>query len=343
MAIEILLPKLGFSMNEGTSPNGWSPTARSRDEGEPLYALESEKSVQEIEAPASGKLKIVAGRRGLRGRHRARRDRVTRARIHERHAADLLLATCRLGRRWISPQFGEVEVVPLSRIQKLAAGSCRATGSQIPQVTHHDDADITALEALPRDAWRSRPAARVTPVPFLVKALVEGLRAFPRFNASLDASGQNAGAEEILPHRRRRGHARRPAGAGDPRLRQEGRRASSPPKSPTSLARARTKGLPMADMVGGCLTDQLARPHRRHGVHADHQRARSGHPRRDEGALEAPARRTMAIGWRLMLPLSLSYDHRVINGADAARFLVHVAAALSKPESLVDQIDAQRG
>ena len=77
MATQVLLPKIGFSMERGARwPNGWLADGAAVTEGQPLYALESEKSVQEIESPASGKLKIIAQvGRGLQGRRRAGRDR----------------------------------------------------------------------------------------------------------------------------------------------------------------------------------------------------------------------------------------------------------------------------
>ena len=76
MATQVLLPKIGFSMNEATLAEWMVADGAAVTEGQPLYALESDKSVQEIEAPASGKLKIIAPRRrGLQGRRRAGRDR----------------------------------------------------------------------------------------------------------------------------------------------------------------------------------------------------------------------------------------------------------------------------
>jgi pyruvate dehydrogenase E2 component (dihydrolipoamide acetyltransferase) len=100
-------------------------------------------------------------------------------------------------------------------------------------------------------------------------------------------------------------------------------------------ARAREKGLPMADMVGGCMTVSSL----------GHIGGTAFSPIINApelailGVTKAqwkPQRAGDAIDWRLVLPLSLTYDHRVINGADAARFMVHVAAALAQPDSLVE-------
>lgn len=82
--------------------------------------------------------------------------------------------------------FGEVELRPLSRIQGLTAGFLARNWLSIPHVTHQDDADITAVEAL-----RATLAPRPSALAFFAKALVSGLKAFPQFNGSLDASGRN--------------------------------------------------------------------------------------------------------------------------------------------------------
>ena len=84
--------------------------------------------------------------------------------------------------------FGAVEIRPLSRMQGLTAAVSARNWAMIPHVTHHDDADITALEAL--RATRSSPG-RAPLLPFFAKALVPALQAFPQFNASLDAAGGN--------------------------------------------------------------------------------------------------------------------------------------------------------
>ena len=88
-------------------------------------------------------------------------------------------------------EFGEVEVKPVSRIQKLTGAFLSRNWLTIPHVTHHDDVDITSVET-----WRSarndaNPAVKLTPLVLLIKAVVRALQAFPQFNASLDGDGKN--------------------------------------------------------------------------------------------------------------------------------------------------------
>lgn len=231
--------------------------------------------------------------------------------------------------------FGEVEAVPLSRIQKLTAGYLSRNWIAIPQVTNHDDADITALDGC-RTRLANETGKRVTPLAFMVKALVEGLRAFPNFNASLDASGQTL----ILKKYFHVGIAvDTPAGLLVAVIRDCDKKGVVQIAGEIAdiSTRARTKGLPMTDMLGGCMTVSSL----------GHIGGTAFSP-----IINAPevailgvskaqwkpqrAENSDAIDWRMMLPLSLTYDHRVINGADAARFVAHVAAALAKPDTLVE-------
>lgn len=229
--------------------------------------------------------------------------------------------------------FGETEMLPLSRIQKLTAGYLSRNWLTIPQVTHHDEADITSLDAC-RARLAENTGARVTPLAFIVKALVQGLREFPRFNASLDASGQNLVVKKYF-------HIG--VAVDTPSGLLVGVVRDCDKKSVVELAgeiqsmsaRAREKGLPMSDMVGGCMTIS--------SLGSIGGTAFSPIINAPEVAILGvtrsqwkPLRDGDAIDWRLMLPLSLTYDHRVINGADAARFAVFVADALSRPESLIE-------
>jgi pyruvate dehydrogenase E2 component (dihydrolipoamide acetyltransferase) len=231
--------------------------------------------------------------------------------------------------------FGEVEAVPLSRIQKLTAGYLSRNWVAIPQVTHHDDADISALDGC-RARLANETGKRVTPVAFMVKALVEGLRAFPSFNASLDASGQTL----ILKKYFHVGIAvDTPAGLLVAVIRNCDKKGvvQIADEIADISARARTKGLPMTDMLGGCMTvsslGHIGGTAFSPIINAPEVAIlgvskAQWKPQRAESANK--------IDWRMMLPLSLTYDHRVINGADAARFVAHVAAALSQPDTLVE-------
>jgi pyruvate dehydrogenase E2 component (dihydrolipoamide acetyltransferase) len=225
--------------------------------------------------------------------------------------------------------FGEVEVQPLPRIQALTAGFLTRNWQLIPHVTHHDDADITALEALRRGMETARPS----PLAFFAKALVSGLKAFPQFNASLDATGRNLALKKYF-------HIG--IAIDTPRGLVVGVVRDCDRKSVAEIAgdiaalseKARARGLPMTDMEGGCMSIS--------SLGAIGGTGFTPIVNAPEVAIlgitkaEWKPRRAADDGmeWRLKAPLSLSYDHRVINGADAARFLRHLDDVLAKPEQL---------
>ena len=118
--------------------------------------------------------------------------------------------------------FGPVERVELSRIKRLSGPYLHRSWLNVPHVTQHDEADITALDAYRREldtAAKAEDPYRVTLLAFLVKAAVSALKQFPEFNSSLAAGEGRAGPEGLLQHRHRGRHARRPG-----RARHEGRR-----------------------------------------------------------------------------------------------------------------------
>jgi len=223
--------------------------------------------------------------------------------------------------------YGEVEIKPVSRIQKFVSGFMARNWATIPHVTHHDEADITELEHYRKSLGDTPGGARVTPLAFFVKAVVAALKRYPQFNASLDADGGNL----VLKKYFHVGIAvDTPNGLLVPVLRDCDK------KSLTDIAaeiasvsqRAREKGLPMAEMSGGCFTISslggIGGTAFTPIINAP-EVAILGITR----AREAPTRAADGgIAWRLMLPLDLSYDHRVINGADAARFCRAVAESL---------------
>lgn len=225
--------------------------------------------------------------------------------------------------------FGEVELRPLSRIQGLAAGFLSRNWLSIPHVTHQDDADITAIEAL-----RATLAPRPSALAFFAKALVSGLRAFPQFNASLDASGRNL----VLKKYFHIGIAiDTPRGLVVGVVRECDRKPLADIAADISAlsAKARGRGLPMSDMEGGCMSISSLGGVGGTGftpiVNAPEVAIlgitkAEWKPRRGPGD---------ALEWRLKAPLSLSYDHRVINGADAARFLRHLDEVLAAPPALL--------
>ncbi|SNC62761.1 pyruvate dehydrogenase E2 component (dihydrolipoamide acetyltransferase) [Marinobacter sp. es.048] len=231
-------------------------------------------------------------------------------------------------------EFGEVDQVPLPRIQKLTSAFLSRNWVTIPHVTHHDEADITKLEVL-----RKRMAGegtRITPLAFQVKALVSALKAFPMFNASLDASGENL----VLKKYFHIGIAiDTDKGLLVGVVRDCDRKTVSEiGKDIASLSeRARTKGLPLKDMQGGCMTISALG-----GIGGTAFTPIINAP---EVAILGVTRAYWkpfraeddGVDWRLVLPLDLSYDHRVINGADAARFLLHLSGQLANADALLTE------
>jgi len=230
--------------------------------------------------------------------------------------------------------FGEVEVKPLSRIQGLTAGFLTRNWVTIPHVTHQDDADITALEALRKQIAEERAdQPKLSPLAFFAKALVSGLKAFPQFNASLDATGKSL----VLKKYFNIGVAiDTPRGLVVGVVRECDRKSVAEIASDIAAlsAKARGRGLPMNDMEGGCMSISSLGSIGGTGftpiVNAPEVAIlgitkAEWKPRRGAGD---------AIEWRLKAPLSLSYDHRVINGADAARFLRHLDDVLALPQQL---------
>ena len=164
-------------------------------------------------------------------------------------------------------------------------------------------------------------------LPFMMKAAVATLKKFPEFNASLD--GDNL----VLKNYWHIGFAAdTPQRPVVPVIRDADKKGVPEiAKEMGDLAKlARDGKLKPDQMQGGTFTISLARRHRRHLLHADHQRARSRDHGRVQALLEAASRPTARPRrWRLTLPLSLSWDHRVIDGAAAARFNVHFANLLA--------------
>ncbi|MGY0610797.1 2-oxo acid dehydrogenase subunit E2 [Luteimonas sp. A501] len=234
-------------------------------------------------------------------------------------------------------EFGEVERIALPRVQQYAAKFLTRNWTSIPHVTHHDEADIGALEQLRKQLSAADEGTRYTPLPFLLKAATQALREFPQFNASLDQDGRHL----VFKRYFHIGFAvDTPAGLVVPVIRDVDRKSLRElAEESVALSRqAREKGLSVAQMSGGCFTisslgsiggtaftpiinaPELAIL----GVSAHQWRP----CRPAAGAAES-------IDWRLHLPLSLSYDHRAINGADAARFIRCLAKLLAHPEALV--------
>ncbi len=222
--------------------------------------------------------------------------------------------------------FGPVETKPLSRIQMLVGSFLARNWVTIPHVTLQEEADITGLDAV-RKALAEQSGCKITPLAFMVKAAVAALEAHPQFNASLDATGRTLVWKKYF-------HigiaVDTPNGLLVPVIRDADLKSVAEIATEIAdvSALARTKGLPLARMSGGCFTLSSLGSIGGTGftpiINAP-ELAIMGITR----AFEKPVKVNGALEWRTMLPLSLSYDHRVVNGADAARFCVTFAATLS--------------
>jgi len=223
-------------------------------------------------------------------------------------------------------KFGEIEEKPLSRIQKISGANLARNWAMIPHVTQHDDADITELEAFRKKLGEENKDLKVTPLVFQIKAVVAALKQFPQFNASLDESGEKL----ILKKYFHIGIAvDTPDGLVVPVIRDCDK------KGLLDLARelgeiskkARDKKLGPAEMSGGCFSISSLG-----GIGGTGFTPIVNAP---EVAILGVSKAATKPVWngkefapRLILPLSLSYDHRVIDGALAARFASFLATQL---------------
>jgi pyruvate dehydrogenase E2 component (dihydrolipoamide acetyltransferase) len=231
--------------------------------------------------------------------------------------------------------FGPVEVKPLSRIQKISGTRLQASWLNLPHVTQHEDADITDLEAA-RGALKNKAAqeeVRLTPLVFIIKACILALREFPRFNASLDEGGENL----VLKKYFNIGFAAdTPNGLVVPVIANADQLSIyETARALTALSeKARAGKLKATEMQGGSFTISSLG-----GIGGTYFTPIINAP---EVAILGVSRSTQkpvyergAFVPRLMLPLSLSYDHRVIDGAEAARFVVFLAKTLGDVKALL--------
>jgi len=235
-------------------------------------------------------------------------------------------------------QFGAIEVKPLGRIKRISGPRLHASWVNLPHVTQFDEADITDMEAA-RAKLKERATAqgvKLTPLAFVLRAVVRTLLHFPQFNASLDASGENLIYKKYL-------HlgfaADTPNGLMVPVIRDADK------KDVYELARAlgalsekaRAGKLSAAEMQGGCFTVSSLG-----GIGGTAFTPIINAPELAilgvSKASMKPVYRDGAFVARLLLPLSLSYDHRVIDGADGARFSAALAAALADVPGLLEAV-----
>lgn len=231
--------------------------------------------------------------------------------------------------------YGPVTEEPTSRFAQVSAKNLAAAQALVPAVTHHDRADISAIEAL-RVVWKPEAQARglkLTALAFHVAALARALREFPRFNASLSADGGtlilkgyvHIGIAVDTPHglmvpvlrnADRMGLWAIAAGIADLAARAQARRIGPDEMGGASMTITSLGG------IGGTGFSPIVNP--------------------PEVAILGITRVETVTVWDgdtprpvPMVPLDLSYDHRVINGAEAARFLVHYAGLIADPRRLL--------
>ena len=224
-------------------------------------------------------------------------------------------------------KFGEVETQPLSRIKKISGANLHRNWVMIPHVTNNDKADITELEEFRKlmNKEHEREGVRFTMLAFLIKAVVATLKKFPEFNASLD--GDNL----VLKKYYHIGFAAdTPNGLVVPVLRDADQKSIVEIAiEMNELAKSAREGkLSPSQMQGGCFTISSLG-----GIGGTDFTPIINAP---EVAILGVSRSAIEPVWngkefipRLMLPLSLSYDHRVIDGAAAARFNAHLAKLMS--------------
>jgi len=232
-------------------------------------------------------------------------------------------------------QYGPVTTEPMSRFAQVAARNMAAAQALIPAVTHHDRADIRAIEAL-RATLKTQAQARgvkLTALAFHVAALARALRKFPRFNASLSPDGQTLTLKDYVhigvavdtPHglmvpvirdADHKGLWQIAAEISDLAARAQARKISPDQMGGASMTITNLGG------IGGCAFTPIVNP--------------------PEVAILGITRPETITVWDgdtpkpvQMVPLDLSYDHRVINGADAARFMTHYCSLIADPRKML--------
>jgi pyruvate dehydrogenase E2 component (dihydrolipoamide acetyltransferase) len=229
-------------------------------------------------------------------------------------------------------KFGAIETKPLSRIQKISGANLARNWAMIPHVTQFDEADITELEALrvALNKENEKSGVKVTMLAFLIKAMIAALQKYPQFNASL-ATAENGEMSLVLKKYFNIGFAAdTPNGLVVPVLKDADKKGVLEIAAETSALalKGREGKIGPTDMQGGCITISSLG-----GIGGTAFTPIINAP---EVAILGVSKSEMKPKWngkeftpRLMLPLSLSYDHRVIDGALAARFTAHLAALLA--------------
>ena len=226
-------------------------------------------------------------------------------------------------------QFGDIETIKLSKIQKVTADNMQRNWLNVPHVTQFDDADITELETFRKSlkAEGEKRGVKVTPVAFLIKAAAAALAANPEFNRSLAGDGENY----VQKHYINIGMAvDTPRGLVVPVIKDADKKGIWEISADviTMATLAREGKLKPNDMQGGCFTISSLGAIGGNGF--------TPIVNSPEVGILGVSKSQMKPIWdgsdfqpKLMLPLALSYDHRVINGGDAGRFMTYLVKVLS--------------
>lgn len=232
-------------------------------------------------------------------------------------------------------KFGGIELIKMSKIKKLTAANMSRNWLNVPHVTQFDDADITDLEAFRKSmkAEAERRGTKLTPMPFLIKAVASALRAEPSFNASLHADGEHIVRKDYV-------HigiaADTPAGLLVPVLKDADKKGiwEIAEEVTVLIGKARDGKLTMNEMQGSCFTIS--------SLGAMGGKGFTPIVNAPEVGILGVSKASMQPVWngsefipRQMLPLALSYDHRAINGADCGRFFTYLTSVLSDIRRLV--------
>jgi pyruvate dehydrogenase E2 component (dihydrolipoamide acetyltransferase) len=329
------------AVTEADAPDAVSSAVEAEEESAPEAEPDSEPAPEESNGAvyASPSVRRIARERGIDlhdVQGSGRKGRITREDVEQfvsRGPAPASPAGPDLGldlppaRSIDFEKFGPVERVQRSRIQRISAPHLARSWVTIPHVTQNDEADITELEAWRRrlNEENAREGVKVTMVSFLVVACVATLKEFPNFNSSLD------GEDLILKHYYNIGFAAdTPGGLVVPVIKDADKKGLLDiARELTELSgKAREGKLAPGDIQGASFTISSLG-----GIGGTSFTPIINSP---EVAILGASRSAMKPVWngsefepRLMLPLSLSYDHRVIDGAAAARFVVHLAGVLS--------------
>jgi len=232
-------------------------------------------------------------------------------------------------------QFGAVDHVKMSKIKRITAQNMTRSWLNVPHVTQFDHADITELEVFRKGlkAEAEQRGTKVTPLPFMLKACAMALLQYPQFNVSLDNDGEHI----VQKHYINIGVAvDTPSGLMVPVIREVDKKSiwQLSEEIIAMGAKAKNKKLMPADMQGGCFTISSLG-----GIGGTAFTPIVNAP---EVAILGVSKAEMQPRWngaefepRLMMPLSLSYDHRAVNGADAARFTQYLAKLLGDIRHLV--------